>query len=566
MIHRFPSRRLGLVISLLAIALQADIARAVVATRTVALTGRPAPGALDGANFAEFSGVGINPFGRTAFKAELSGDGINDTNNEGIWSERDGELALVARDGMQAPGTGVQFLNLGTPRFNRLGEVLFNGVLTGDNVTAANRDGLWSDHLGPLLLVAREGGQAPSNPLGAVFADLQGASFSPAGGAVFPAFLSGTGIGGSNQRAIFVQRSAVLGKVIQEGDAAPGLPNVTIDEIVSLVSINGSDRVAFAASLAGLGVNPTNNQSVWSDSTGSVALVARSGAQAPGTDANVNFAGFEFGIAINDAGQIAFRASLTGPGVAPGVNDSGVWSTAGGGLALVARTGAPAPGAPDGVVFKEFREAVINHNGHTAFQARLAGPDVVELVNDSGIWTDRGGTLEPVALAGEHAPGTADGVNFRFIPESFFINAADRVAFIASVAGPDIAEGVNDEGFWVESDAGLGLFARTGEQIEVALFDRRAIAFFGKFGSSGLEDGRLTILNDAGQIAFVAGFDDGSAGVFVSDEGARGAVGTSCGVCGAGAPFALTLAGPLLLATKRLRRRRRRAGAARCRG
>ena len=53
----------------------------------------------------------LNNAGQTAFVAELSGSGVDGYNDDGIWSEGSGSLALVARSGDHAPGTpsGVNF-------------------------------------------------------------------------------------------------------------------------------------------------------------------------------------------------------------------------------------------------------------------------------------------------------------------------------------------------------------------------------------------------------------------------------------------------------------------------
>jgi len=80
--------------------------------RTVALTGEPAPGTEDGVVFSSFT-TGLNHSfmhpviddqGRVAFIALLAGDGVNESNQSGIWSEGSGDLVLVVRTGMQAPG------------------------------------------------------------------------------------------------------------------------------------------------------------------------------------------------------------------------------------------------------------------------------------------------------------------------------------------------------------------------------------------------------------------------------------------------------------------------------
>src|SRR5262245_32781629 len=90
--------------------------------RTVALTGQSAPGTAGGVTYESF-GMFVHPdhfvygtpvlddAGRVAFRANLTGDGVDSTNNQGVWSEGSGSLSLVGRTGNQAPGApgGVNF-------------------------------------------------------------------------------------------------------------------------------------------------------------------------------------------------------------------------------------------------------------------------------------------------------------------------------------------------------------------------------------------------------------------------------------------------------------------------
>ena len=82
------------------------------AVRTVALSGQQAPGTPSGVNYSGFTFPVLNDAGQTAFNASLSGSGVDSTNEQGIWSEGSGSLALVARNGNQAPGTpsGVNYV------------------------------------------------------------------------------------------------------------------------------------------------------------------------------------------------------------------------------------------------------------------------------------------------------------------------------------------------------------------------------------------------------------------------------------------------------------------------
>ena len=103
----------------------------------------PAPGTPLGVTFREFvpSPVTINNAGQTAFEAWLTGDGVDDSNGEGVWSEGSGTLELVARRGSPAPGTasGVNFGAFNPyrwPLLNDAGQTAFCAVLTGSGVAA----------------------------------------------------------------------------------------------------------------------------------------------------------------------------------------------------------------------------------------------------------------------------------------------------------------------------------------------------------------------------------------------------------------------------------------------
>src|SRR5690606_19167601 len=86
----------------------------VCALALVAREGSHATGTAVGAMFDEFepsifdyNNLVSNDLGETAFLGRLktTGGGVTNSNNSGIWSGVAGSLALVAREGSQAPGT-----------------------------------------------------------------------------------------------------------------------------------------------------------------------------------------------------------------------------------------------------------------------------------------------------------------------------------------------------------------------------------------------------------------------------------------------------------------------------
>jgi hypothetical protein len=217
-------------------------------------------------------------------------------------------FSTVALTGQPAPGTpaGVSYSDFGSePTLNAVGQVAFVGELAGSGVTNANNNGLWSGAPGNLMILAREGAPAPGTPAGVSYGFV---------GFVLP--------------------------------------------------LNAPGQSAYFGFLTGAGVSDANNIGLWSGAPGGVALLARTGDQAPGTAAGVNYAGLGDPI-INDANQSLFVGSLTGPGVTS-ANDVGIWLGAPGSVALVVREGNPAPGLAAGVVLLRLR--------HRA-RAQPRGPD-----------------------------------------------------------------------------------------------------------------------------------------------------------------------------------------------
>lgn len=134
-------------------------------------------------------------------------------------------------------------------------------------------------------------------------------------------------------------------------------------------------------------------------------VVAQTGTQAPGMPDGVNFASFS-NPRINDAGEVIFRAALTGPGVTTS-NDRTLWFESGGGLHLVGREGTAAPGVGTGVNFGEFLERPdLGNTGITAFGTTLTGN--VDETNDGSIWIDSGSGPQLLAREGLAAPGVGD--------------------------------------------------------------------------------------------------------------------------------------------------------------
>ncbi len=138
---------------------------------------------------------------------------------------------------------------------------------------------------------------------------------------------------------------------------------------------------------------------------GKTITIAKIDDPAPGAPEGAVFRGFGFPL-VNNAGQVAFGGTLrTGLGGVNFSSDVGIWRDD----TLVAREGSHAPGTPTDAVFDSLSDFTFNNAGQVGFEADLrTGLGGVDDTNDEGIWLDN--TL--VAREGSQAPGTRPGIIF----------------------------------------------------------------------------------------------------------------------------------------------------------
>ncbi len=184
--------------------------------------------------------------------------------------------------------------------------------------------------------------------------------------------------------------------VALSGDPAPGLGPVVFDwfsdpRLTTTTQGDPMPRIAFWADLAGPGVSENTNGSIWSDRTGSLALVAREGDPSP--IPNLVWGAFpspgaaRFG--VSDQG-LAFTASLFDPAQPNLSTNLGMFAetSPGGGFQLVAREGDPAPGLglPAGTTFANLPVAPFNNfNANKGLGIWGGGPGMVNLLVHSGL-------------------------------------------------------------------------------------------------------------------------------------------------------------------------------------
>ena len=489
---------------------------------TIALAGDQAPDADVGVVLNSFSAPSVNASGQTVFNGFLVGAGVDLNNSSGVYRDDFGMLEQVARRSDQAPGAagGVVFtgFDFSAPVLNDSGQTAFLAFLGGTGVNETNDSGIYSDGSGALAQVARTGDQAPGS--GAAFSDFDSPVLNASGQTAFRAELTG----GTNQSGIYSEGSGTLAQVARTGEQAPGAGNgVFFDDFGDPV-LNVLGQTVFLADLSGTGVDGTNDMGIYSEASGALAQLARTGDQAPDADSGVVFDRFRDPV-INASGQIVLRAELSGTGV-DSTNGEAVYATLSGTLAEVVRTGDQVPGASGGVAFGGFNffsNPLLNNSGQIAFEGFLVGDDVTVDDNTALYVTDQSGQLEQVVRAGDQAPGTASGIVFDSFSE-VALNDSGQLAFRANLFGEGVDEEFNDNDtaiFATNVDGEVVLIAREGEMFDVdddpMVEDLRRVTFLTFVDDTGNGDGRSSGFNDLGQIAFRLNFDGGTSGVFVSN-------------------------------------------------
>ncbi len=433
----------------------------------IVLSGDSAPGVADG-DFLDFEFPSINATGDVAFWASLN----TQLETSGIFGPTSGvgsPLGMLAITGATAPGTG--------------GEVF--DVIFRDDPPAINGSG--------------------DVAFGARLLNGECAVFGPTSGAGSP-----------------------LGLVAIANAPAPGTDGAEYQFLGSVGSLDDSGGTSFLAILqtgTGPPVDPSNWAAIFGPTSGAgspVDAIAREDTPAPGVDDGSEF-DFFFVPVSNASGDVAFLGGLR-TGTGPVVNSSssqaifGPTSGPGSPLGPVAREGDAAPGA-NGAMYAAFFAPAINASGDVTFNVLLrTEAETGEFIDAGeaiyGPTAGAGSSLGLIARENTPAPGLADGAEFADVSLFPSINAPGTIAFTAALrtgTGPVVNES-NDGALFTSVAGQLRCILREGDQITVTLADNSTEER--TVGSIELSQAGL---NDAGTMALLLSFTDGSQGIFTAD-------------------------------------------------
>lgn len=157
-----------------------------------------------------------------------------------------------------------------------------------------------------------------------------------------------------------------------------------------------------------------------------------------------------------------------------------------------------------------FGVPLINNAGVIAFWGRTASSDIIYGTTAYGIWLGVPDDLRLVALTGDPAPGMPEGTGFLLLWDSVFhgialrLNDVGSVAFSSRLSGPDIQYPSIQYGIWAGSKDSLELVVRDGDELpavpglHVKLDEMPVALAFNDVGSVCI---RLQLLDGAGQSA-----------------------------------------------------------------
>lgn len=271
----------------------------------LALGGQQAPGVEPGVVFGAgnstaiegaFRSWGTNDELRLAFNGNLSGPGIDELNDEGIWIEKDGVLTLLVREGDPSPeiGPGVHFgINSGIDTFgdvvgvemNGPGGIIFGSRHRGGDIPFTRA--IWTTRSGALELIAYGSipvtGSAPGSPApgmgpDATFSAIPFAELNDANEIALSGFATIDMDFDNQPQGVWWDRPGTLTLVAKEDDPVPGLPGIEFAGFNRTLSFGAGGHLAFLADLRDIATEDARGVAlVMTDPQGSLHVLIRTG-------------------------------------------------------------------------------------------------------------------------------------------------------------------------------------------------------------------------------------------------------------------------------------------------
>ena len=195
----------------------------------------------------------------------------------GLLLEDNGTFSLVASTGIDIE-PGLRADRIFDATLNNRGDTIFNALVEGDGVTFSSDTAIIGNVGGSLEVLVREGDAVQGTEF--TFADFGSNSRLPAlGGGGDITFVSTlSGVGGPTDGLFIVDENGTVDLIAQEGETLPGLSDGEVISSFSSPAINENGQIAFEAFLTGDDVTFDSNQAIFAqDTDGVIQLIVREG-------------------------------------------------------------------------------------------------------------------------------------------------------------------------------------------------------------------------------------------------------------------------------------------------
>lgn len=310
--------------------------------------------------------------------------------------------------------------------------------------------------------------------------------------------------------ALRASAAITLTTVLKTGDTAPGFSDLTIAD-VGMPVINNAGDVAFRVTLSGTGVTTQTDTAIYSGHPGALVPAVREGDTAFGGTAL--FGPFDDRLILTDTGEVLFSGSLTGPGITT-ANDRFLAHGFTGGPFLVAQEGDAIPNTTLQITGSGLDipgngpEFFAQDDGQVAFGTKLSDSLAPGVTADAILAFDPTSGLLVIVKTNDVAPGTLG----TFAQTGFFGTPVDPVGF-----GPDgalIFEGSGTDG----TTSFNGIFDSLGGGAPITarrVLNEKAV---GLKKNRGIAEFNFPSSSPGGLVIFSGSLNDTKAGVPLFNE------------------------------------------------
>lgn len=431
----------------------------------------------------------ISNSGHVCFQATLTGTGVPSGTNLAVFRKGSAATVPIWRLGTQAVGlpSGVSFTGVSGLQMSSSGDVAYIASISGAGVQPAVNDrGAWLGSDAGSALLARDG-TAVNVAAGTPSATMRslGAARVASPDAYGPAVISGSidvaGYGSGISCVLQQTSTGAFEIAMITNMPLPGAPVGT--SILSMAPLVGPSGIsAYQTTLYGAAVGtvtvngiPINtNKAITAGMAPNLRTIARAGSQIPTQAAGVAYWlvwGGSCRMSVNAYGDVAFSASMAGPGIQGG-DDWCIWTDRNGQLSRIVRLNEAGP--LSGTTISSFGLASgasivsLADNGAVVFTSTLAGSGLT-FSNNATIIHAHNGVRSLVARGGVDLPALPAGVRIanNNLGLGARVGSAGHVALAAKLEGTGV-NSANDAAvfLWTPGDSqGLRLLCREGQTI-----------------------------------------------------------------------------------------------------